>query len=548
MAAAKTIEIIGRSTTGSDDAVRQALDEARRTVRNITGVDVVSKGLRGDGLKEWRALVRVAFVVDRDETPGATRGAPPRPRRRRCASRSARARRRLPAGPPAICEIRRSAVAGPRRPPRSRACRRARPRPGRGSRGVYPPLLEAIGGALGWDLAAAWEIEPDETMACVETWAAPGVGAARSPQAHAAAAARPRRGPARPGLALGPGGARRPTSRGTASFPRAGPARRRRAARRGVLPDPRRPRRHRRDRAVRPRADPARTARCCETLASLGRQIGQAIERARAEGALRDSIARKSAILDAAFDCIITMDGEGRVVEVNAATERTFGYRAEAMVGRDLADLIVPEHLREAHRRGVRRYLETGHGRMLDHPLELDGQRADGSLFPVEVAITQPELDGPPLFTGFVRDVTDRRRADEALRALAAEQAALRRVATLVASEGDPRRGLLRRDRGGRPAARRAVGEHGPLRGRRRGVGRRRRGARTARPRCEVGGSVAARRRRHASEVVRRTGRPVRIDSYDGVPGTLAERLRALGFRCARRRADHARRAGSGAR
>src|SRR4051794_38890933 len=67
MAAAKTIEIIGRSTTGSDDAVRQALDEARRTVRNITGVDVVSKGLRGDGLTEWRALVRVAFVVDRDE-------------------------------------------------------------------------------------------------------------------------------------------------------------------------------------------------------------------------------------------------------------------------------------------------------------------------------------------------------------------------------------------------------------------------------------------------------------------------------------------------
>jgi dodecin len=73
MAAAKTIEIIGRSTTGSDDAVRQALDEARRTVRNITGVDVVSKGLRGDPM-EWRALVRVAFVVDRDEPrPGSAR-------------------------------------------------------------------------------------------------------------------------------------------------------------------------------------------------------------------------------------------------------------------------------------------------------------------------------------------------------------------------------------------------------------------------------------------------------------------------------------------
>jgi dodecin len=77
MAAAKTIDIIGRSTTSSDDAVRQALDEARRTVRNITGVDVVSKGLRGDDLREWRALIRVAFVVDRgDERPtGARRSA-----------------------------------------------------------------------------------------------------------------------------------------------------------------------------------------------------------------------------------------------------------------------------------------------------------------------------------------------------------------------------------------------------------------------------------------------------------------------------------------
>jgi flavin-binding protein dodecin len=67
MAAAKTIDIIGRSRTSSDDAVRQALDEARRTVRNITGADVISKGLRGDDLREWRALVRIGFVVDRGQ-------------------------------------------------------------------------------------------------------------------------------------------------------------------------------------------------------------------------------------------------------------------------------------------------------------------------------------------------------------------------------------------------------------------------------------------------------------------------------------------------
>jgi dodecin len=73
MAAVKTIDIIGRSTQSSDDAVRQALDEARRTVRNITGADVVSKGLRGDDLGEWRALVRVGFLVERDEPSGGPR-------------------------------------------------------------------------------------------------------------------------------------------------------------------------------------------------------------------------------------------------------------------------------------------------------------------------------------------------------------------------------------------------------------------------------------------------------------------------------------------
>jgi PAS domain S-box-containing protein len=266
------------------------------------------------------------------------------------------------------------------------------------------------------------------------------------------------------------------------------------------------------------------------SLASLGREIGQAIERERAEQALRDSMARKAAILDAAFDCVITMDGDGRVVEVNRATERTFGYRAEAMIGRDLAELIIPPEYREAHRRGLRRCVRTGR-RVPDHPLELTGRRADGSRFPVEVAITRPELDGPPLFTGYVRDVTDRHRADVELRALVAEQAALRRVATLVASEGDQQRvfsavteevgrllgahsaNMVRYDDGpwatvvggwsveGAPVV--TVGDTIPLDG------------------------------ETAAVKVRRTGRPARLDTYDGLTGELAERLHRLGFRCA---------------
>jgi flavin-binding protein dodecin len=64
MAVVKIIELVGSSTTSSDDAVRQALGEARKTLRNIKAVDIVSTGLRGDSLDEWRAHVRVAFLVE----------------------------------------------------------------------------------------------------------------------------------------------------------------------------------------------------------------------------------------------------------------------------------------------------------------------------------------------------------------------------------------------------------------------------------------------------------------------------------------------------
>jgi flavin-binding protein dodecin len=65
MAVTKIIELVGSSATSSDDAVQQALAEAQKTIRNINGVDIVSVGLRGEGLKQWRAHVRVSFLIDR---------------------------------------------------------------------------------------------------------------------------------------------------------------------------------------------------------------------------------------------------------------------------------------------------------------------------------------------------------------------------------------------------------------------------------------------------------------------------------------------------
>ncbi len=105
------------------------------------------------------------------------------------------------------------------------------------------------------------------------------------------------------------------------------------------------------------------------------------------ERELKQSEARKAAILDSALECIVTIDHEGRITEFNPAAERTFGYSRGQAVGSVLADTIVPPEQREAHRLGFARYLATGEGQVLGRRLEMTAMRADGSEFPVELAI-----------------------------------------------------------------------------------------------------------------------------------------------------------------
>ena len=153
------------------------------------------------------------------------------------------------------------------------------------------------------------------------------------------------------------------------------------------------------------------------TTESLGSQIGQFVERSRAEEAIRVREARHAAIFESALDAIVTIDDRGRVLEFNAAAERTFGYRTEEIVGREMVELIVPAGLRDEHRLGFARYLETGESRILGRRLEITGMRANGSEFPVELTITRIGLEGPAVFTGYLRDITERKRAEEELRA-----------------------------------------------------------------------------------------------------------------------------------
>jgi len=133
------------------------------------------------------------------------------------------------------------------------------------------------------------------------------------------------------------------------------------------------------------------------------------------ERELKRSEVRKAAIVDSALDCIVTIDHEGRITEFNPAAEHTFGYRRDEVLGKHLADVIIPPSLREKHRQGFAHYLATGEARVLGKRIEMTAVRVDGSEFPVELAITRIPLEGPPSFTGYLRDITERKRARQEL-------------------------------------------------------------------------------------------------------------------------------------
>ena len=112
----------------------------------------------------------------------------------------------------------------------------------------------------------------------------------------------------------------------------------------------------------------------------------------------------------------MTIDHEGCITEFNPAAERTFGHRRDEVMGKQLADVMIPPSLREKHRHGFARYLATGEARVLGKHIEMTAVRADGSEIPVELALTRIPIEGPPSFTGYLRDITERKRAEQELR------------------------------------------------------------------------------------------------------------------------------------
>jgi len=133
--------------------------------------------------------------------------------------------------------------------------------------------------------------------------------------------------------------------------------------------------------------------------------------------AASESDTRRAAILHSALDCIVTVDEQGRIVEFNPAAESTFGHSASAVLGRPIGEVIVPHALRAAHEAGFARYLATGHGPVLNQRIEITALHAEGREFPVELAITPYVVGGRRFFTAYLRDLSGRKAAEEALRA-----------------------------------------------------------------------------------------------------------------------------------
>ena len=160
-------------------------------------------------------------------------------------------------------------------------------------------------------------------------------------------------------------------------------------------------------------------------------------DRHRADDALRASEARTRAIIDAALDAVVTMDAAGLITGWSAQAEKVFGWPAADVVGRPLAEVIIPEPQRAAHHAGLARYLATGEARVLNRRLELGALRRDGTEFPAEISIARIHLGAAPAFSAFVRDISERQQAAARVEAQLARLGLLDRITRAIGERQD---------------------------------------------------------------------------------------------------------------
>jgi diguanylate cyclase (GGDEF)-like protein/hemerythrin-like metal-binding protein/PAS domain S-box-containing protein len=131
------------------------------------------------------------------------------------------------------------------------------------------------------------------------------------------------------------------------------------------------------------------------------------------------TMVRIQSLMDSSFDAIITTDQKGKVIDWSHQAEVIFGYSKNKAMGRDVADLIVPDTHREAHRQGMNRFIKTGIPAIIGKRIEIQGMRSDGTEFPAELTISALLQNQEHVFCAYVRDITDRKRTEETLYKLA---------------------------------------------------------------------------------------------------------------------------------
>ena len=149
-----------------------------------------------------------------------------------------------------------------------------------------------------------------------------------------------------------------------------------------------------------------------QMMAALGSQIGLFIERKQAEEGLRESEMRLRSVLQSALDAVILADSRGIIMSWNKGAQRIFGYEEEEIVGQPLTALM-PARYREAHEQGLARLRATGETRVIGRLLELHGLRKDCSEFPLELSLALWKRGDETFYSGIIRDITERKRAEE---------------------------------------------------------------------------------------------------------------------------------------
>jgi PAS domain S-box-containing protein len=179
-----------------------------------------------------------------------------------------------------------------------------------------------------------------------------------------------------------------------------------------------------------------RVAQRTTELAAANEELRKEIaDRKHAEEDLRSSEEKHRVIVEAAHDVVVSMDEKGAILLANPATRRIFGYDPVEIVGKPMT-MLMPEMMRKLHENGFRRYLATGKRHLNWQGVEVTAQRKDGQEFPVEVSFGELTSDGHKVFTGFIRDISERKQAEDRLRAsernLQMTQAELARVSRLT--------------------------------------------------------------------------------------------------------------------